>query len=112
MESLKDFGITGVVTWHQTDIREEMRPSAFLNIAQELANFHADKLGFGYDDLIKSEQVWVLSRIRVKFNRALSCRSYSRSAVRTVWSGASLSLNQMTVDHIVLLHIFTIFAEK
>lgn len=74
MESLKDFGITGVVTWHQTDIREEMRPSAFLNIAQELANFHADKLGFGYDDLIKSEQVWVLSRIRVKFNRALRWR--------------------------------------
>lgn len=43
---------------------------------------------------------------------SLSCSSYSRSAVRTVWSGASLSLNQMTVDHIVLLHIFTIFAEK
>ena len=43
---------------------------------------------------------------------SLSCSSYSRSAVRTVWSGASLSLNQMTIDHIVLLHIFTIFAEK
>ena len=67
---LKSFGISGKVTWHQIDIKQELRPSAFLNIAQELANFHADKLGFGYDNLIEAGQVWVLSRIRIRFNRA------------------------------------------
>lgn len=57
----------GVIEWHSCDIRGELRPSAFLNMTQEIAGFHANRLGFGYYDLIGMNQAWVLSRIRVKY---------------------------------------------
>jgi acyl-ACP thioesterase len=39
-----------------------------MNLAQEAAGNHAVHLGFGYDDLIKTNMAWVLSRVNVKFN--------------------------------------------
>ena len=38
-----------------------------MNLAQEAAGNHAVHLGFGYDDLIKTNMAWVLSRVNVKF---------------------------------------------
>lgn len=56
-----------VVEWHCCDMRGELRPFSFMNMAQEIAGFHANKLGFGYYDLIKENTAWVLSRIKVKY---------------------------------------------
>ena len=56
-----------LVEWHNCNIRGELRPSAFLNHTQEIAGLHANILGFGYKDLIKENQVWVLSRVKVKY---------------------------------------------
>lgn len=56
-----------IVKWHDVDIRQEMRPYAFMNLAQEIAGTHASSLHFGYNDLKESNQIWVLSRIKVRY---------------------------------------------
>lgn len=38
-----------------------------MNLAQEAAGRHAVHLGFGYDDLIKTDTAWILSRVHVEF---------------------------------------------
>lgn len=67
-QPLKEFGKYDAVSWHETDINNRLRPHAFMNIIQELANEHASRLKFGYDELMALDQVWVLSRFRAKFN--------------------------------------------
>lgn len=56
-----------VVGWHDCDIKGDFRPYAFLSHTQEIAGEHANILGFGYNDLIKENHVWVLSRIMVRY---------------------------------------------
>lgn len=38
-----------------------------MDYAQEIAQVHAENLGFGFDDLQRTRTVWVLSRMHVKF---------------------------------------------
>lgn len=52
---------------YETDHKGNFKPFAFMNHAQEMAGTHALSLGFGYDQLIESGNVWVLSRVHVKF---------------------------------------------
>ena len=66
MRSLK---LTFPVKSYETDHAGLLKPFAFMNHAQEMAGEHAIRLGFGYDDLIKNGNVWVLSRFHVKFLR-------------------------------------------
>lgn len=56
------------ILWHNVDLRQEIKPYAFLNMMQEIAGNHANKLHFGYNDLMECEQTWVLSRIKVRYN--------------------------------------------
>lgn len=55
------------VPCYDTDIEWRLKPASFMNLTQEIANLHAEKLGFGYDDLISSRTAWVLSRMYMKF---------------------------------------------
>ena len=50
-----------------TDGAWRLKPAAFMDLAQEAAGLHAVQLGFGYDDLIKRQEAWVLSRVNVKY---------------------------------------------
>ncbi len=52
---------------YNTDMSWRLRPAAFMDLAQEAANLHATRLGFGYDEMIESKSAWVLSRMRVVF---------------------------------------------
>ncbi len=52
---------------YNTDMSWRLKPSSFMDLAQEAANLHANILGFGYDDLIASRTAWVLSRMHVVF---------------------------------------------
>ena len=52
---------------YDTDAAWRLKPAAFMNYAQEAAGSHAVYLGFGYDDLIKTNTAWILSRVNVKF---------------------------------------------
>ena len=54
---------------YEIDHNGLFKPFAFLNHAQDMGNFHAQSLGFGYNNLISSGIVWVLSRFHIKFNR-------------------------------------------
>lgn len=54
---------------YETDIHACMKPYSFMLNAQEMANRHADYLGFGYRDLEAKGIMWVLSRVKVVFNR-------------------------------------------
>ena len=55
------------VPCYDTDAAWRLKPSSFMNMAQEAAGRHAVHLGFGYDDLIKSNTAWILSRVHVEF---------------------------------------------
>lgn len=52
---------------YDTDASWRLKPAAFMNLAQEAAGNHAVHLGFGYDDLIKHNTAWILSRVHVVF---------------------------------------------
>ena len=58
-----------VIPCYDTDSSCLLKPSSFMDLAQELANVHARILGFGYDDLIRTRTVWVLSRMHIHFDR-------------------------------------------
>ena len=55
------------VPCYDTDAAWRLKPSSFMNLAQEAAGRHAVHLGFGYDDLIKTNTAWILSRVHVEF---------------------------------------------
>lgn len=54
---------------YDADLNKRLKPAAFLNMAQEAANHHAEYLGVGYDTLNDTKQAWVMSRMRVIFER-------------------------------------------
>ncbi len=77
------------IKWHNVDIRQEMRPYAFMNLAQEIAGTHANSLHFGYHDLKESNQIWVLSRIKVRF---LQYPKWNDKVTLTTWHKGMQSL--------------------
>ena len=46
------------------DVNERLTPKSILNIFQDVASHHAEEIGVGFDDLIKLNLYWVLSRIK------------------------------------------------
>ncbi|MEG1120184.1 MAG: thioesterase [Bacteroidales bacterium] len=56
-----------IVKWHEIDGARELRPFAFVNMAQETANVHSAMLKFGYKELIALNQTWVLSRMKIRY---------------------------------------------
>ncbi len=54
---------------YDTDAFGRMKLFAFMNYAQELANEHAELMGFGYETLIQQRVAWILSRMHVRFHQ-------------------------------------------
>lgn len=48
------------------DCRGKLLPSAVLDLFQDAAGSHADKMGIGHDDMIKQDIVWVLTKVKFK----------------------------------------------
>lgn len=61
----KTIGYT--ISSSDVDTGKNYKPFSFMCDAQEAANIHATEIHFGYDDLIRKNCAWVLSRIRVKY---------------------------------------------
>lgn len=55
------------VACYDTDVAHYLKPGAFMDLAQEIANISADSLGFGFDDLQRYGMAWVLSRMEIDF---------------------------------------------
>lgn len=64
------------------DIRKSYKAFSFMTQAQEIANYHASRIGFGYADLIKDNIVWVLSRMKVSY---LSSPKWEDEVELTTW---------------------------
>lgn len=59
---------------YQTDSKMALKPAAFMDLAQEIAYWAAEELGFGYDSLHVHHTAWVLSRLHIRFHEAASWR--------------------------------------
>ena len=55
---------------YQTDSKMALKPAAFMDLAQEIAYWAAEALGFGYDSLHIHHTAWVLSRLHIHFDQA------------------------------------------
>ena len=55
------------VPCYDTDASFYLKPAAFMDMAQEIAYWAAQELGFGYDDLHVHHVAWVLSRMHFHF---------------------------------------------
>ena len=64
---MKSKTINYIITSAEVDYGKNYKPFSFMCDAQEIANIHASSINFGYEDLIKQNCVWVLSRMRVKY---------------------------------------------
>ena len=62
------------VPCYQINQNALLRPSAFMDLAQEIAYWAAMALGFGYENLHVHHTAWVLSRMHVHFNQSLKWR--------------------------------------
>lgn len=58
-----------LVRSYHTDLNARMKPSALLEIMQELAGAHAELLGIGRSALLPQNLVWVLTRVEVRMTR-------------------------------------------
>ncbi len=56
-----------LIRCYDTDMSSRLKPTSFMNLAQDIAEKSATSLGFGYDDLIKYNTAWILSRVHVVF---------------------------------------------
>jgi len=54
---------------HDVDYNKRLRLTSFMQKTQEAAEAHATLYGCGYDDLIKQNIVWVLSRMQIVITR-------------------------------------------
>ena len=59
---------------YQTDVKCQLRPAAFMDLAQEIAYWAAHELGFGYDTLHIHHTAWVLSRMHIHFVKPVAWR--------------------------------------
>src|SRR5574344_978823 len=48
------------------DVQQKIKPSTILNLAQALATTSADDLGFGFDEVVANNCVWVLLKSHVE----------------------------------------------
>ena len=59
---------------YQTNHKGLLKPTAFMDMAQEIAYWAADALGFGYDSLHVHHTAWVLARMHIRFLRSVHWR--------------------------------------
>ena len=59
--------LKSVVPCYFVDADFRLKPTSFMDMAQEMAYLAATEKGFGYDALIENGTVWVLSRMNIKF---------------------------------------------
>ena len=55
-----------VIPCYQTDGAKRLKPSGFMDIAQEMAFRAAQSMGFGYDQLLLEGKAWVLYRFHFR----------------------------------------------
>ena len=62
------YALEQTVRCYDVDSAMRLRPSSFMDYAQELAYLAADAMHFGYDELMREGKAWVLSRMHIVFD--------------------------------------------
>ena len=57
------------VKTYETDFKGQWKPASFIQAMIEAASEHAAVLGFDYPTLLERDMVWVLSRLKIRFDR-------------------------------------------
>lgn len=76
LDASKKLNTEELIPCYATDFHKYLRPTAFMDYAQELAYQGATALGFGYDVLIEDNMAWVLSRFHIKFQSPVKWGDY------------------------------------
>lgn len=63
------------------DCRMQIKPSAVLDLFQEVAGAHANELGIGFDELLKKQLLWAL--VKVKFEIVNQIKMHQSVIVKT-----------------------------
>ena len=79
---MKKFTQNFTIPCYDTDASWRLKPTSFMNQAQEAAGLHAVHLGFGYDDLIVNNTAWILSRVHIEF---LDTPKWRENITLTTW---------------------------
>lgn len=66
---LKTYKEELTVRSYQLDLNARMKPSALLEVMQEVAGQHAERLGIGRNALLVKNAAWVLTRVEVDMDR-------------------------------------------
>lgn len=56
-----------LVKTYETDFQRRWKPASFFQAMQEAASHHASHLGYSYEAMIVKDQIWLLSRVRIRF---------------------------------------------
>ena len=62
------------VPCYQADRLGLLKPSGFMDMAQEIAYWAADAMGFGYDSLHIHHTAWVMTRLHIRFLKPVRWR--------------------------------------
>lgn len=54
------------------DEKGEIRPGALLRFFQDIAALHADQMGIGFDDMMKDDLIWIITKLRCRIAAPLS----------------------------------------
>lgn len=80
-----------IVSCYEADANQALRPTAMLDWMQEVAGRDATRLGFGYNELNKSQTAWVLSRTHVCFHKypkwgdSVNLKTWHKGAFRVLY---------------------------
>ncbi len=66
---LKTYSQTFRIASYQADVSARIKPSAILEIMQEMAGAHAELIGVGRSALLPRNLAWVLTRVEVRMDR-------------------------------------------
>lgn len=70
------------ISVNSCDAEGRIKPSAYFTLFQNAASLHADRLGVGYEELIKNDVIWMLVRCRYdvlcapKFEQDVEVKTY------------------------------------
>ena len=67
VDSDKKVSDSFAIKCYEVDSAKRLKPTAFMDMAQEMAYQAASAMKFGYYELIQSNLAWVLSRMRFRF---------------------------------------------
>ena len=62
------------VRCYEVDGAMRLKPAAFMDLAQDMADLAADAMHFGYEEMIRENKAWVLSRLHFVFEDVPCCR--------------------------------------